>query len=94
MNAPKVIGCDANECAFNTDSMCHAIAITIGGTVDHKCDTYCEKSKKGGMMNIISEVGACKVTTCMHNDQMLCSAQSIQVGHVGSEVDCLSYSST
>lgn len=30
MDAVQVIGCDANECAFNRQGECHGLAITVG----------------------------------------------------------------
>ena len=41
MEMSKVSSCDIAECAYNMDSMCHAMGITIGDTVHPRCDTLC-----------------------------------------------------
>ena len=89
---PRVIECDATECAYNVEQMCHAMAITVGGEIDHKCDTFCRSSSKGGDLQIIAGVGACKVGTCSNNTNLECTAPGIKVGHEGNEIDCLTFS--
>ncbi len=91
MEMTKILECDVEECAYNTDHQCHTMAITVGGTIDHKCDTFCQSSLKGGRTDMISTVGACKVATCAYNMNLECGAPGIKVGHVGDEVDCLTF---
>ena len=91
MQRVKVIGCDATECAFNQEGKCHALAITVGGGTDHRCDTYWPASEKGGLPQVVCNVGARKVPNCKYNDHLMCSASGITVGHEGDLVDCLSY---
>lgn len=88
MKMAKVTQCDADECAYNWKGMCHAMAITIGDQTNPMCDTFCQSSQKGGG-NAMAGVGACKVSACVHNTQLECGCSEIQVGHQGSEIDCL-----
>lgn len=91
MELPQIIRCDANECAFNQGEKCHAMAITVGGPVDHQCDTFLRSASKGGVAHRTALVGACKVTSCKHNNALECSAPGVNVGHEGSEIDCLTF---
>ncbi|HET6427397.1 MAG TPA: DUF1540 domain-containing protein [Phycisphaerae bacterium] len=91
METPKVSECSAAECAYNSDGMCHAMAITVGDVSSPQCDTYCTSSMKGGDYSCIATVGACKVSNCLHNMDLECQAPSIRVGHQGGEVDCLTF---
>lgn len=89
---PKVMECDARECSYNQQGMCHALAITIGAADDHKCDTFCTMSMKGGAAEATASVGACKAASCVHNKALECSAPAIKVGYDASMVDCLTFS--
>ncbi len=91
METPKVSECQASECAYNSDNMCHAMAVTIGNDTHPQCDTYCISSMKGGDFSSCACVGACKVANCLHNMDLECQAPSIRVGHQGDEVDCLTF---
>ncbi len=91
MKMAHITHCDAVECAFNTDEHCHALSITVGGQVDHKCDTFFVSSQKGGNPAAMGMVGACKVSSCMNNSMLECSAESICVGHCSDQIDCLSF---
>ena len=91
MELVKIIECGATECAYNVDQQCHAMAITVGSSIDHRCDTFCGAPKKGGFPDVTATVGACKVEGCAHNSNLECSAPGIRVGHEESEVDCLTF---
>jgi len=91
MDMVRVTRCDASECAYNMGETCHAMAITIGGRIDRKCDTFMSSAAKGGIPDITAGVGACKVPNCTFNKNLECVAPSIQVGHRGDEVDCLTF---
>ena len=91
MEMPKILECDANECAYNTDNQCCAMAITIGGQIDHKCDTFLQSPKKGGVPGMNASVGACKVGGCTFNKDFECSAPGIRVGHEAAMLDCLTF---
>jgi len=94
MEMPKILECDANECAYNTDSQCHAMAITVGGQIDHKCDTFLQSNSKGGVPGMTASVGACKVGGCAYNNQFECSAPGIRIGHEAAMLDCLTFTPT
>jgi hypothetical protein len=86
---PPVIKCDVMNCFYNTSKACHAPAINVGG--DHpSCDTFVARAthiaRQGPSM-----VGACHVSTCRHNQDMMCSASGISVtGHEG-HADCATF---
>ncbi len=92
MDMVKIIECDADECAYNRDRTCHAMAITVGGGSDHRCDTFFPTSSMGGFPDIIGGVGACKSASCRHNRNLECAAPGIKIGHEGQFVDCLTFS--
>ncbi len=92
MDMPKVSNCQVENCAYNDRGMCHAMAITIGNTVHPQCDTFCKMPMKGGDIACTGAVGACKTAPCMYNVALECQASEIQVGYVGSEPDCLTFS--
>lgn len=87
---PEVSRCAAIECAYNTDSACHARAITIGEGEDPDCDTFFSNNRHTSR-DRIAGVGACKVTTCNHNVDFECSADHIELGYSGDSVNCLTY---
>lgn len=87
----KVKQCDVSECAYNVDNQCHTIAVTIGDDDHPMCDTFCPSQSKGGQKNMIAGVGACKVSSCRHNDSLECRASSISVGRQSEEADCLTF---
>ncbi|MHC4926454.1 MAG: DUF1540 domain-containing protein [Planctomycetota bacterium] len=86
-----VTKCDVSGCSYNSDSLCHALAITIGDESNPMCDTFCEASMKGGDQSSMAGVGACKVACCSHNTSLECDCSEIHVGHKGQEADCLNF---
>lgn len=93
MEITKVRKCEVTECAYNTDNCCHAIAITIGDESNPMCDTFCQSAVKGGDNEATACVGACKVSSCQHNDSLECQCPEIEVGYQGYDADCLSFES-
>ncbi len=92
MDLPMIQNCDANECAYNTDKRCHAAAITVGDGAIPRCDTFWAMPDKGGIPDIVGEVGACHASSCRFNKMLECTAtQGIRVGHRGGDVDCLTF---
>jgi len=91
MEMPKVVRCEVNDCAYNTDNCCHALAITVGDEVHPRCDTFCHSMMKGGDRGAIAGVGACKVYSCMYNNGLECNSPEICVGYKGQEPDCLTF---
>jgi hypothetical protein len=92
MEMPKVSECRANECAYNKDGMCHALAITIGDGFRPQCDTFCLSPVEGGDPACTGCVGACKVADCVHNTSLECQAPDVCVGYNEGGVDCLTFS--
>lgn len=91
MDMPKISQCEVENCAYNIDQMCHALAITVGDGVHPHCDTYCQSSQKGGDMSCVGCVGACKVNACSFNSRLECQAREIRVGYLQGEIDCLTF---
>lgn len=87
---PKVVDCDARECAFNKNDRCHALAVNIGG-LQPDCDTFLTSGKKGGILNVTAGVGACKVEVCKYNMAYACTAPSIHVKILNNRPDCITY---
>jgi hypothetical protein len=93
MEMPKVVRCDVNDCAYNTNNCCHALAITVGDEAHPRCDTFCHSMMKGGDSGAIAGVGACKVYECSYNSGLECNSPEICVGYKGQEADCLTFKS-
>ena len=95
MQMPSVYSCDVDECAYNHEKQCHALAITVGDAQGPLCDTFMDKAKagcEGGDPEHTANVGACHMGNCVHNERLECAAKDIAVGHKGSEIDCLTFS--
>jgi hypothetical protein len=91
MEMPKILECDAMECAYNQNRQCHALAITVGDEVHPHCDTFWKAANKGGDLNVIGGVGACRTVACRFNQDLECTASGIRVGRAGEAVDCLTF---
>lgn len=88
-----VLNCNATGCSFNIRNKCRAKAITIGGGECPECDTSLMSDKKGGCIDVIAGVGACKVESCKFNNCLECGAEGIQVKMHAGHVDCGTYKS-
>jgi hypothetical protein len=87
---PKVLDCEATQCAYNKDKQCHAIGITVGDE-EPCCDTFYNNSEKGGAGNFTGGVGACKVADCEYNTSLECSAPGIHMVINIDHPDCGTY---
>jgi len=87
---PKIKECEATDCAYNKDRMCHAAAITVGAHHPY-CDTYNKTAASKGGVPDIGEVGACKVDNCVFNNNLECNAQGINVGMHEGHADCFTF---
>ena len=68
MKMPKITACDVTSWSYNQGKQCHAMAITVGGPeVCACCDTYLSADHRGGVPDMTSGVGACKVEACSFN---------------------------
>ncbi len=91
MEMSKISECNADECAYNLDGKCHAMAITVGSGIDHQCDTFFPSPTQGGFPDVIGGVGACRTASCSYNRNLECSATEIRIGREADEVDCLTF---
>ena len=91
MEMARIISCNVNECAYNQNDTCHAMAITVGGGPDHRCDTFFTAPAKGGSPETQGAVGACRTTACMYNQNLECAAPGIRIGREGQDIDCLTF---
>lgn len=86
----KVESCEARECLYNRVGLCGTYGITVGSE-EACCDTYVHGSAKGGMPGMTAGVGACRMSSCKHNEKFECSAKGIAVSIVTDHPDCVTY---
>lgn len=71
-----VTSCAVTTCSFNKNDACGALGITIGGTRSCRTMTTIDaRAESGGPAN----VGACHRIDCIHNNNLLCGADSISI---------------
>lgn len=90
METAKIRSCAAENCAYNKDMVCHALAITIGSS-HQQCDTFMEDSQKGGIAEAQGTVGACHMKVCRFNQSLECTAPAIVVGAHSHHADCSTF---
>lgn len=88
---PIVSKCMVSECCYNGSSKCHARAITIGDGIHPGCDTFMEGSARTRQSGQAAGIGACKTSSCKHNEDLECMAESIHVGIVKNEANCMTF---
>lgn len=91
LEMPIVTECMATQCAYNVSNNCHARAITVGDSMHPGCDTFISESKHIKDSKRIAGIGACKMTACKFNDDLECVTDSIRVGIVRNEANCMTY---
>ena len=91
MDMSKVCKCDVAECAYNSENLCHAMAITIGDTAHPRCDTLCICEESNIDLSNCAGVGACKTMVCKFNKGLECSMDEVSVGYRQNEIDCLTF---
>lgn len=83
--------CTVTACSFN-DSGCTASAVTITGSPSHaECGTFISIDARGGLPVASAHVGACQRVECVHNSDLLCSADAVTIGAGTDAADCLTY---
>ena len=92
LELPQVSECVVRACAYNAGGNCHARAITVGDGVHPGCDTFVESTRHCDG-EAPAGVGACKVSVCIHNRDLECTADAIRVGYHGDHPDCLTFQS-
>ena len=78
--------CATTTCAFNHEG-CTAFAITVDGK--GSCSTLINLDARGGLPVAAAHVGACQRLECVHNTDLMCTAEAITLG--SGTADCLSY---
>ncbi len=91
ISMPKILSCTVNECAYNINNECHTLAITVGDGEHAACDTFYRAKVKGGAMDLIGGVGACKASACKFNKAFECTAPGINVARHSEHADCKTY---
>lgn len=85
--------CTVTACSFNSEQSCNAGGITVAGAPDHaECGTFISLDVRGGLPTTRPHVGACQRVECAHNKDLLCSADSVEIGSGADAADCLTYS--
>lgn len=86
-----VAECTISSCSFN-NSGCTAGAVTIAGSPDHaSCGTFISIDARGGLPVASAHVGACQRVECVHNTDLLCTADNVRIGAGADVADCLTY---
>ncbi len=88
---PLVHSCEASSCAYNGAHACHAAAITIGNSGSASCETYAGVDTEGGREDATASVGACKESSCRHNERLECTAPQVDVDTTGGHAVCLTF---
>ena len=87
---PEVSKCSVTECFYNRGSDCFAHSILVGSDMP-ACETFMQSnqhSQKHGQ----SEVGACHVSMCAHNNNMYCRAcDDVEVAWSGDQAMCVTF---
>ncbi|SHI95990.1 protein of unknown function [Tessaracoccus bendigoensis DSM 12906] len=82
-----VKSCATTSCAYN-DGGCTAFAVTIAGTDSATCATFITLDARGGLPVAHGQVGACQRLECMHNSNLMCGAEGIDISDTAA---CTSY---
>jgi len=88
---PYVAKCTVSECAFNVSDACHAKAITVGNGLHAGCDTFLGAPGHTRAKERTAGIGACKSTSCKHNEDFECVTDHIMVARAGAEVNCVTF---
>jgi len=91
LEMPVVKECAASDCVYNTNSSCHARAISIGDSMHPDCDTFMAGVRHAKSVNQIAGIGACKTAGCKFNNDLECMAESIQVRMVKNKANCATF---
>ena len=78
--------CATTACAYNHGG-CTAFAITVGG--DAAAPACSSLDARGGLPVAEGHVGACQRLECVHNTDLMCTADAIAIG--ADTATCLSY---
>lgn len=79
--------CATTSCAYNSEG-CTAYAITVAGGEQATCATFITLDARGGLPVADGHVGACQRLECVHNADLMCTAEGIDVSDSAA---CLAY---
>lgn len=75
-----VRSCATTACSFNNNEGCNALAITIAGSESQaSCGTFVQLDARRPVTADASSVGACHRLECAFNNDLMCSAEGIEV---------------
>ena len=81
--------CATTACAYNHGG-CTSFAITVGGdAAAPACSTFVSLDARGGLPVAEGHVGACQRLECVHNTDLMCTADAVAIG--SDTATCLSY---
>lgn len=85
-----VRSCAASACAFNAESSCNALAITMTGTAQDTagCGTFVQLDARRPVSSGNGTVGACHRLECSFNQDLACTAEGVEVTDVAT---CATY---
>lgn len=78
MSMTTVKTCSSTACSFNNDG-CTAPAITVSGDRSAACGTFVTLDLRRPVAAAPATVGTCKHLECVHNQDLLCTADAIDV---------------
>lgn len=79
----------ASACAFNAETSCNALAITVAGSDRTPgCGTFVQLDVRRPVTEGASTVGACHRLECTYNADLACTAEGIEVTDVAT---CATY---
>ena len=84
-----ISACTVTACSFNSEESCNAGATFV---VDSNSSFVISLDVRGGLPTASAHVGACQRVECTHNKDLLCSADSVEIGSGADTADCLTYS--
>ncbi len=87
---PEVSSCEATDCAYNRNTMCHARGITVGDMQQHLCDTMWMAMPRT-MRKEGAGVGACRSANCAFNEDLECQADGINITLSGGQAHCATF---
>ncbi|HEY8943151.1 MAG TPA: DUF1540 domain-containing protein [Polyangiaceae bacterium] len=90
IDLPIVSECSVTTCVYNSAQRCHAKAITVGDGDHPACDTFMASGAHARSATQAG-VGACKVSSCKHNQDFECTAERVQIGNHQDHADCLTF---
>ena len=87
---PAITECSVEGCGYNEHQGCHAYAITIE-KMDSSCSTFIPLPAHGGLDMLVAKVGACQRAECVHNADLICTAEGVRIGAGGGTAHCLTF---